>query len=208
MHSILLLIIREGPKYLLAAVIGVLVGDVLKAWRKKRFSIESARLPSFTLSIKGGLLEVRVFGKYSVLNLSDVPANLSHYNFMLYNMASRAFQCNLGRSNVPLGKWFEEAVIPPNAEVVLVSDEQWLIGVDRCWIRMLPAFLWLEILEHARIGSRDKLRYRARLYVRWYWSSELQQAHYRKTMIEIRARWARLLAVPGKLIHRYRGKPI
>lgn len=202
------LLIEHGPTLVAGALITILVQESLKVRRKKRLTIEAARLPTFRLTVKDGTLEARVFGNYSLLNLSDLPVNVIHYNFLLYNVASRALQFNLGRSNVPLEKWFEEIVIPPSAEVALVEQDEWLIGADRCWVKKLPTFLWFEVLEHARIGSRKVLRYRARLYIVSYWSRESREAMYRVTRIEFPARWARLLALPGKLVHRRRGREI
>ena len=208
LHSIIEFLTQEGPKYLLGALIALFVEQIFRSWRKKRLSIEPGCLPSFTMTFKEGKLEARVFGKYSVLNLSDLPVNLIHYNFLLYNAASRALQFNLAKANVPLENWFRETVIPPNTETVLVGETEWLIGLVRCWARRLPVFLWLEVLGHARIGSRSILQYKATLYVLWGLDKEANEAMYRATGLRVGARLARTLAGPGKLLHRRKGRDI
>jgi hypothetical protein len=208
LHSLIELLRQDGLKYLLGALIALFVEQFFKSWRKKRLSVESACLPTFRLAVKGGMLEARVFGKYSVLNLSDLPVNIVHYNFLLYNAASRALQFNLGKANVPLEKWFEEMVIPPDTEAVLVAQDEWLIGPDRCWVNKLPSFLWFEVLGQARIASRSVLQYKATLYRLSYWDKTSEEAMYVATNIRVGARLARTLAGPGKLLHRRKGREI
>ncbi len=194
---------------LVGAFIGYLVSELTRVRKKRRLLMAPAMMPSLTLTVKQGAVEVSMFGDYGVVNMSDLPISLQRPHLLGYNLASRAFQFRVmpvistaGRLIPPVEKLFEEITIPPNRETVLISDKACRITVERFEVRSVPAFVWIETLELVRLGPRKRYRWRAYLY-RFHFSWETKYI-YRWTGVEVGQRFARWIAAPGKWLYWYR----
>jgi hypothetical protein len=187
--------------YAVAALVGVVVTELTRRIARKRVVVETAQLPGFAVSLKEGVLSFRLSGKYSILNLSHLPINIVLFNVMVYNAASRAFQCNIGKLNVPFGEWFKEVLVPPDVEAALLSQENSGLTIERFHTRGIPSFIWFETLEEIRIGSRRRFRNRARLYWMCYWFEERGEGFYIPSWLDVDATLARIFALPGKWLY-------
>ncbi len=88
--------------------------------------------------------------------------------------------------------------------MVLIAHKTCLINVERYSVRSAPTLLWIETLEFVRIGSKEKFRDRAYLYAAHFVSREEGKVWYRWTGREVSSTTARLIALPGKWMYRYK----
>ena len=189
---------------LVGALIGYVVAELSRVHRKRRLLLGSAMLPTFVLTTKGGEVSLRMIGDYGIVNMSELPISLQRPHLLGYNLASRAFQFKVMPIGIPFERLFQEITVPPNSEMVLVSDKSCKVYIERLRTRSVPGFIWLETFEYVRLGSRKKFHWRSRLYIVKFHSPEKGETWYRPTDVEISSTKARLLALPGKLLFRRR----
>lgn len=204
------------PSLIVGAIIGTLVSlwlnELTRVFRMKRLLLGPAMLPSFELAFHDEHIELRMFGDYGIINLSDLPININRPHLLGYNFASRAFQFKVMPRSTELDfkkrleSLFERIQVPPKSEIVLIAEKACSIEIERCHVRSLPTFLWLETLELVRIGSRNEYRHRSYLYSASYYSKSERKVWYRPTGREISSIQARCFALPGKLLYRRRLK--
>ena len=180
----------------------------------KRLLLGPAMLPSFELAAGDDHIELRMFGDYGIINMSDLPINVDRPHLLGYNFASRAFQFKVRpRNDEPdfrkrLESLFEKIQVPSKSEIVLIAEKACSIEIERCDVRSFPMFLWLETLELVRIGSKTQYRGRAYLYSASYYSRAERKIWYRPTGKEISSKYARYFALPGKLLYRRKLKEL
>ena len=190
----------------ITAIITVLLSEVSRSYRVKRLLLESAKLPSFLLTWKGGQVKIRIVGSYRIVNMSDLPISVCRINILGYNLASRAFQFKLWPHTESFRDTMSEIPVPPRGELNLVSEDSCDVYVERFQVRKVPRYLWLETLEEVRLASRTRSRYCAHLYASRWRLPEKGEVMYDPTWIEVGAQKARILALPGKLLFRRREK--
>jgi len=140
-----------------------------------------------------------------MLNMSELPVHLRRPHLLGYNFANRGFQFKIMPSlPAKIEDLFEEISIPPNGELALISDKASIVCIERFRVRTPPALLWLETVELVRIGSRRVFRNKSALYRRTYGSADAGEFWFHPTGYEIGWKTARLLALPGKLLLRWR----
>jgi hypothetical protein len=130
----------------------------------KRLLLGPAMLPSFELAARDDHIELRMFGDYGIINMSDLPISIDRPHLLGYNFASRAFQFKVRpRNDEPdfrkrLESLFEKIQVPSKSEIVLIAEKACSVEIERCDVRSFPTFLWLETLELVRIGSKTRYR--------------------------------------------------
>lgn len=192
---------------LAGAAVSLIWAEATRLRRKLRLLMRSAKLPAFVLSVKDDHASIRLTGEYVVINLSDIPIHLRRPHLLGYSLASRAFQFKVAPMTASLEAVFEEFSIPSNSEAVLISEKACATCVERFLTRAMPAFFWLETLELVRIGPHTHFRHRATLYRRWH-CSHVGDFWYHNVGIDVSATTARLLALPGKTLLRWRRRPM
>jgi hypothetical protein len=203
---------------IVGAIIGTLVSiylsELTRIFRMKRLLLGPAMLPSFELLCGDQHIELRMFGDYGIMNMSDLPINIQRPHLMGYNLASRAFQFKIVPQSTEadfkkrLESLFEKIQVPPKSELILIAEKACAVQIERVDVRAFPTFLWRETLELVRIGSRSKFGHRAYLYSASYYSKKERRVWYRPTGRETSSGCARCLALPGKLLYRRRIKKV
>ncbi len=210
------------PTLIIGAVVGGIISTFIKMWfeerarsfRMKRLIVGPGSMPRFNLVLKQQNIELEMIGDYSVINFSELPVHLKFPKASLqgYNRANRAFQFKVTSRNTEpdlkksLELLFKEVPLPSRSETVLISASACQVIIERFDVRSLPAFLWLETFEQYRLGPKEKYRTRAFLYCRGSVSKSkgVLVTTYYPSGREISSFYARLLALPGKLLYRRR----
>ena len=71
--------------------------------------------------------------------------------------------------------------------------------MERHKVGQIPGWLWLEALEHVRVGHKRRYRHRAMLYRQTYGTQD-NEVWYRAVDLTLPPFLARLLALRGKLL--------
>lgn len=190
----------------IGGVMSLILAELTRVRRKKRLLMGPAMMPSFVLTLENESVSLGMFGDYGIVNMSDLPLSIDRPHLLGYNAASRAFQFKVMPSADGIGDLFEKISVPPNSETVLISHKACTVEVERCYTRGIPRFLWLETLEVVRLAPRQTYRDRAYLYRANFYSPEERKVWYVSTGREVSSGTARFLALPGKLLYRYRRK--
>src|SRR6266404_998341 len=190
---------------LLGSFIGLAVTELTRRARKRRLLMSTAMLPSFRIFREACLIKVQMIGDYGVVNESDLPLTIDFVTpFLVYN-AGRGFQFKVARYSADPLQTFQKVPIAPNTETVLIAENACRLVIERWLLLFWPSFLWLEHLSRVRLGSKKEYVWRSVLYVAN--GKPLNgEVWYRPTSTEVSARTARLLALPGKLLWKWRAK--
>lgn len=90
---------------------------------------------------------------------------------------------------------------------IIVSADRCHIEIERFEVSRLPKYIWLETLEHRRLASNKKQRWIAYFYRRGFFDKD-GKVWYQPTGGKYSSQTSRLIALPGKLLHRRKKRRI